>query len=216
MSLSDAIDAVVAETATVSAIRADPVVQQLLNAYKRTGWAKVDSANLTEEIAECASYAGFDTTAFPLRGTGGIKNSRNARLALQAYRDRLMAIQRPLREGISKTNRVLRIGFVYLRQNPLLKGMTVKHSDAVCEVSLREIVESQETLKFLSGEVTEALNAIDHKTKTLDAWFNLHKQYVFMNGKSPYGDQETHDKASQQQASKLGKRRQQTDDADDD
>jgi len=210
MSLADAIDAVVADTDVVAEIRADPVIDNLLKAYKKTPYSRIDSGQTLAELSELSASVAFDAKGFPLNGTRGLKNARDARLELQAARDRLVAMERQFRQGMAQAAKVLRVGMVYIRQSGTFKGMTAKHMDQVAEVALREIVENQETLKLLSIEVREALTSVDGKSKVLDSWFNLHKQYVFMTGTSrgPRGEQETHDQASKQQGSgRLGRRR---------
>jgi hypothetical protein len=117
-----------------------------------------------------------------------------------------MAISQKLRETKLMTHRVMRVGQVYIRQLDAVDG-TGKHMDDLCAVALREIVEHFETLTALIVDTKETLKVVDEKSKTLDAWFVLHKQYVFMTGASrgPYGEQETHDRASKGKS--LGRRR---------
>lgn len=200
ISLSDAIDAAVAHTEVVSSAREDKIVSNLIKAYLKAPWAQFDAEAISEELSELSASVTFDTKAFPLDGTRGIKTARNARIELQAIRDRLVSLDRSLREGLSKTAKVLRVGLVYLRKSDVFKEKTAKHLDAIAEVCLREIVENQETMKLLLDEVKETLSTIDSKAKVLDSWFSLHKQYVFMTGMSrgPRGEQETYDASERQ------------------
>jgi hypothetical protein len=207
MSLSDAIDAVVAETPLVEQLRKEEVIKRLIEAFKQVPWVtNLDPEALTDELTELATSVSFSTKEFPLHGTGGIAKAKTARMQLQSTRERVMAISQKLRETKLMTHRVMRVGQVYIRQLDAVDG-TGKHMDDLCAVALREIVEHFETLTALIVDTKETLKVVDEKSKTLDAWFVLHKQYVFMTGASrgPYGEQETHDRASKGKS--LGRRR---------
>jgi len=204
--LEEALDAVIEHTAIVSEIRSDLVLRRLVKSYQKAGFAKFDEDEIGDELRDLSDRVAFDTSAFPIDAIEGIKAAASARMDLQAARDRLVSLSRKLREGISKSSRVLRVGLVYIRQRDDIKRVpTAKHKDDVANVSLREIVESYESMKLLLDEVKETLSAIDDKSKVLDAWFLLHKQYVFMSGdRGPRGEQDTNDEARRQ----LGKKRQ--------
>lgn len=209
-SLADAIDAVVAETETVALLREDMVIKQLLKSFKNAAFTHVDEPGILDELAAMAEQVTFSSKAFPLDGTAGIEQANKFRTKLQAVRERLVALDQDLRNTQVKTARVFRVGIVYLRQQDGVQGSTAKHTDDLCSVVLREIVELQETVKLLMDQVKETLSLVDGKTRSLDAWFSLHKQYVFMTAnRGPRGEQETHDKASKgTPAGRLGRRRQ--------
>ena len=208
MSLSSAIEAAVTDIPLVAEIRQDMVVKNLIKAYKASTWAWFSEEDISTELVELTTSVAFDSEALPLSGTRGIKDASKARKMLSANRDRLVALNAALRKGISKTSKVLRVGRVYIRQRDDLAGMTVKHADSISEVALREIVENLETMKVLLDGVKETMTSVDNKAKMLDAWFNLHKQYVFMtaNGRGPRGDEETY-RASERQSRRIGKRK---------
>jgi hypothetical protein len=202
--LHQAIENIIAETEVVSEIREDPVIKKLIRMYLKAPFAQFDESTIEDELVDLSNRVAFDTQAFPIDALAGVKAAAKARMDLQAARDRLISLSRRLRSGLSKANKVLRVGQVYIRQGESLKKVsTAKHKDDIAYVALREIAESYESMKLLLDEVKETLSGIDDKSKVLDAWFLLHKQYVFMAGKrGPYGEQETHEEASS-----LGRRR---------
>jgi hypothetical protein len=71
MSLSDAIDAVVAETPLVEQLRKEEVIKRLIEAFKQVPWVtNLDPEALTDELTELATSVSFSTKEFPLHGTG--------------------------------------------------------------------------------------------------------------------------------------------------
>lgn len=189
--LQDALGEMLDSTALVVTLRDDAVIKKLISAFKGANFAKFDPDALLEELSEIANSAAFDIDGFPLDGTDGIEAAAAHRFKLQALRDRLVALHKKLREANSKISRTYRLATVHLRQHELMKGMTVKAQDDVAYACLREIADIQENMKLVFESAKDALTSIDDKTRTLDAWYSLHKQYVFMTAnRGPKGDEE--------------------------
>ena len=204
--LTDASEAVLEATTSVASLRQDVVIKRLLVAFQAANFAKFDSEALLEELTSIANDAAFDSEGFPLESTDGISASVRHRFKLQAHRDRLVSINKKLRESMSKVTRTHRLAVVYLRQNEGIKSLTVKSQDDLLFAVLREIVDTQDNMKLVMDSVKESMTSIDDKTRTLDAWFALHKQYVFMTanrGPKSDGDEE---ETTSRTPKRLGKR----------
>ena len=178
--LTTATEEVIDATSIVVLLRKDLVVKRLIVAFQAANFAKFDPEALLEELNDIANDAAFDGEGFPIDSTQGISNAAKHRFKLQALRDRLISINKKLREATSKVGRTYRLTLVYLRQNEVVKTLTMKAQDDVVFAVLREIADVQDSMKLVMDSVKEALSSIDDKTRTLDAWFALHKQYVFM------------------------------------
>lgn len=190
MSLNGAIDALVDDISAVSAIRENEVLKKLIEAFNAAPWTQIDAEAIIEELTEMSANVAFDTKAFPLEGTKGLIKAKRSRLELQSVRDRLTAMSRDLRQTLVKTAKVIRAGTVYIRALDVAQSRTAKQLDDLCAVALREIVDYYETTKGLVQEVREVTTLIDTKTKTLDSWFSLHKQYVFLTGARDFDDKQ--------------------------
>ena len=189
--LAAAVEDVIDATTIVVAVREDAVIKRLIVAFKSANFAKFDSEALLEELNDVANDAAFDGEGFPLDSTDSIVRAAKHRFKLQASRDRLISINKKLRESISKVGRTYRLTLVHLRQNEAIKSLTVKAQDDVVFAILREIADVQESMKLVVDSVKESLSSIDDKTRTLDAWFALHKQYIFMTAnRGPKDDPE--------------------------
>lgn len=203
--LTAATEEVIDATTLVTAIREDVIIKRLISAFMGANFAKFDSEALLNELTDIANNAAFDGEGFPLEGTDGIKAAAKHRFKLQALRDRLISMNKKLREATSKVGRTYRLTLVYVRQNEALKSMTVKAQDDVVFAILREIADVQDNMKLVMDSVKDTLSSVDDKTRTLDAWFSLHKQYVFMTanrGPKDDGDEEAHTQTPR----RLGKR----------
>lgn len=194
MSLADAVEAVIDAATLVTTLREDVVVKRLITAFQATNFAKFDPEELLSELTDIANDAAFDSNGFPLDSSEGIAEAAQHRFKLQALRDRLIALNQRLRESMSKASRTYRLAMVYLRQHETVRALTIKAQDDVVFAALREIADAQENMKLVMDSVKDTLSSVDDKTRTLDAWFSLHKQYVFMTanrGPKGDGDEET-------------------------
>lgn len=212
--LDKALDSMVSHIESVNAAREDLDVQMLIKAFEGAAFANFDEDDIGSELADIASNVAFDSRAFALSGTGGIKQANKSRSDIQAARDRLVTMMQDLRKAKSKTAKVLRTATVFLREKDLISGSTAKQADDFCAVTLREIAYRHETIESLISQVKDTLVLIDSKSRSLDSWFTLHKQYVFITGnRGPRGEQETFDRASQGRG--LGKHRDSSGEEDD-
>lgn len=180
--LEEAFEAMSQASPLVADLRQDLVVARMLSAFQASALSKLNYNAIQQEISTIAAGAAFGTEAFPLEGTSGIDTAWDARLRLQSARDSLLAFSRSLRRAVLKTNRLLRTTRVYMRQLDLTSTIAAKAFDEVVLISLREIASVNEEAKALLEDVNEALEAVNEKTRTLDSWFALHKQYVFLTG----------------------------------
>ena len=202
--LKAATEEVIEATTVVAVLREDAIIKRLIVAFQAANFAKFDPDALLTELNDIANNAAFDGEGFPLESTEGIKNAAKHRFKLQALRDRLISINKRLREAMAKVGRTYRLTVVHLRQHENIKSLTVKAQDDVVFAVLREIADVQDDMKLVMDSVKESLSSIDDKTRTLDAWFALHKQYVFMTanrGPKDDGNEET-----QANPRRLGKR----------
>ena len=192
--LTAASEEVIEATTVVVALREDGVIKRLITAFQAANFAKFDPESLLEELNDVANDAAFDGEGFPLDSSEGIADAAKHRFKLQALRDRLIGINKKLREAMAKVGRTYRLTMVHLRQHEVIKTLTVKAQDDVVFAVLREIADVQDDMKLVMESVKESLSSIDDKTRTLDAWFALHKQYIFMTanrGPKADGDEET-------------------------
>jgi 1-aminocyclopropane-1-carboxylate deaminase/D-cysteine desulfhydrase-like pyridoxal-dependent ACC family enzyme len=180
--LDDALESMARASSLAMDIRQDLVIERMLTAFQATALGKLNYTAIQQEVSTIAADAAFDTEAFPLAGTAGIDAAWAARLRLQAARDNLLAFSRSLRKAAFKTNRLLRTARVYIRQLDVASSLAAKALEEITIVSLREIASVHEEAKVLCEDVNEALEAVNDKTRTLDSWFALHKQYIFLSG----------------------------------
>ena len=180
--LEEALESMSRATTLAADLRQDLVIERMLAAFQATALGKLNYNAIQQEITAIVSNATFDTEAFPLAGTAGIDAAWKARLRLQSARDNLLDFSRSLRKAVFKTNRLLRTARVYMRQLELVSALAAKALEEITLVSLREIASVYEEAKSLLEDVNEALEAVNDKTRTLDSWFALHKQYVFLTG----------------------------------
>ena len=196
-SLANVIDATVAHMPLALSIRSDMVVESLLRSYKKVR-TNMDVEAILSELSDIAVKVSLDGTAFPLDTTAGLAQARDSRFGLQSLRDRVTTISGSAKKQLSRYRKVYRVGYLYVRQKPEVTALTAKLADSICEVSLREIVEDIDDMKEVISSAKETLSSLDAKSSTVDSWFALHKQYVFMLGKSrgPRGEEETYNNAS--------------------
>ncbi len=191
--VAKAAEEVVEATSVVQDLRGEVVINKLIAAFQLAKFAKFDPEALLEELTDIANDAAFDSEGFELDSTDGIADAVKHRFKLQALRDRLVKINQRLRESMSKIGRTYRLALVYLRQHDMVRSLTVKAQDEIAFAALREIADAQDNMKLVMDSVRDTLQSIDDKTRTLDAWFSLHKQYVFLalnRGPRSDGDEE--------------------------
>lgn len=176
-------------TKIVVQLRELVLINQLLKAFKSSKRFQIDEGALLEELETIASTANVKSLRLP--GTDGLKEAAVLRFAVQGARDRVVAMNQELRSVLLAANRSYRTGLVFLRQQPELAGMTAKASEDVVMLVLAEISEFVQLVERLLVETKETLTNLDDRSKTIDAWFSLHKQYVFMSlNRGPNGDKE--------------------------
>lgn len=173
----------------VEKYRDDVTVQALITSFKRRKRYAFDPEVLFTELRQIEIDTGFG--AFTLEGTSGIEEANEARTKVRGARSRVVTMSQWLRDVHLGASRVLRVGSVWLRTQEDMRALPAKLSDDVVILTLREIYEVVESTKVIQEQVKEALVSIDDKSRSLDAWFNLHKQYIFLNyGKKNDGDSE--------------------------
>lgn len=177
-------------TSIVMDLRRDLLIQALLKSFKDTKRFNVDENAIVEEIQDILNNG--VVKSFRLSGTQGIEEANDRRAAIQGARTRVVTLNQELRAIRVAAKRSLRVGTVYIRQQPAMKGLQAKATDDVASLVLAEISESLETVERLLAETAEALSHLDEGTRYVDSWFALHKQYTFMTGMrgAPRGDEE--------------------------
>lgn len=176
-------------TGVVVELRSTVLIQQLLKAFRSSERFQLDEVALLEELQDISKTATVKSLRLP--GTDGLKEAATMRFAVQGARDRVVAMNQELRSVLLAANRTYRTGLVYLRQLPQLSGMTVKATDDVAALVLAEVSECVSIVERLLVETRETLTNLDDRTKVIDSWFSLHKQYVFLSlNRGPYGDKE--------------------------
>lgn len=191
-------------TGIVMDLRGQVLVQQLLKAFKTAKRFQIDEDALLEELQDIANTGLVKSLRLP--GTDGLKEAAQLRFAVQGARDRVVAMNQELRSVLLAATRTYRTGLVFLRQQPQMVGMTAKATDDIVMLALVEVSECVSTVERLLVETKETLANLDDRSKVIDAWFSLHKQYVFMSlNRGPSADED--DKEPEQSARKLGRQR---------
>lgn len=191
-------------TGIVMDLRGQVLVQQLLKAFKTAKRFQIDEDALLEELQDIANTGLVKSLRLP--GTDGLKEAAQLRFAVQGARDRVVAMNQELRSVLLAATRTYRTGLVFLRQQPQMVGMTAKATDDIVMLALVEVSECVSTVERLLVETKETLANLDDRSKVIDSWFSLHKQYVFMSlNRGPSADED--DKEPEQSARKLGRQR---------
>lgn len=191
-------------TGIVMDLRCQVLVQQLLKAFKTAKRFQIDEDALIEELQDIANTGLVKSLRLP--GTDGLKEAAQLRFAVQGARDRVVAMNQELRSVLLAATRTYRTGLVFLRQQPQMVGMTAKATDDIVMLALVEVSECVSTVERLLVETKETLANLDDRSKVIDSWFSLHKQYVFMSlNRGPSADED--DKEPEQSARKLGRQR---------
>jgi len=191
-------------TGIVMDLRGQVLVQQLLKAFKTAKRFQIDEDALLEELQDIANTGLVKSLRLP--GTDGLKEAAQLRFAVQGARDRVVAMNQELRSVLLAATRTYRTGLVFLRQQPQMVGMTAKATDDIVMLALVEVSECVSTVERLLVETKETLANLYDRSKVIDSWFSLHKQYVFMSlNRGPSADED--DKEPEQSARKLGRQR---------
>lgn len=201
--LEAALESLAQGTEIVERLRNDPVIFMVLKSFKRTRVFQVAVEQLSAEIEELDSMSDFG--AFAMDGVDGITEAAEKREVVRRSRSRLIAINRSLRDVHFRAMRIYRMCVVNLRQNEALSGLTVKHTDDLVSVVLREITATLDDVKRLFDDTKEALTNLDDKSRSIDSWFHLHKEYVFLTyNRGPHAREPEEEPSSPR---KLGSRR---------
>jgi hypothetical protein len=161
----------------VTGIRSDLLIQQLLKSATK-GPFDIGYETLCDEIESITQNIPSD--AIPLEGTDGLDIANDRRASIQGSRDRLLKINQNLRKVKLNVDRAFRTAKVYLRQKEELNTLSQKENEEVVATALEELSDLQAQVKVLMDATRESLSAMDDKTRGLESWFVLHKQYVFM------------------------------------
>jgi len=189
-------------TSVIVELRSQVLVQQLLKAFKASKRFQIDEDALLEELQDISNTGMVKSLRLP--GTDGLKEAAELRFAVQGARDRVVAMNQELRSVLLAATRTYRVGLVFLRQQPQLTGMTAKAIDDVGMLTLAEVSECVQNIERLLVETKETLANLDDRSRVIDAWFSLHKQYVFMSlNRGPSADKDD----EEQPIRKLGRPR---------
>ena len=172
------------ESSTViSAIRRDIVVSKICAAFKKTTAANLDVEELFDEINSMREDIVYSREGMDLDGPQGITENLEFRSEVNAVRDRLNALAEKLALYEYKTKKVYDTTVSHIITDEdtmlLLKPLTVKQKEAVLYTALEEITSAIADIDFIKGRVHATLTECNDKTKSLDAWVNLHKQYMY-------------------------------------
>lgn len=171
--------------------RETPVIRQFIKTFKESKGLKLDGQALRDEIRSILASIRF--TPFALQGKSGIDEANEARFAIRAGRDRVIAMNGALRDVLFELNKRYKLGRVWLRLNePEIAKLSIKEADEVMSLVLSEIHERLEEVKGLLVETKEAVDEFNDKVKLVDAWTYLHKEYTFHNSnrRIPHDDEE--------------------------
>jgi hypothetical protein len=184
--LEQALEALANGTEVVERLRNDTEIFMVLKSFRKRPIFKVDEEALAAEIAILDDKTNFG--AFILGSPSGLKEAGEMRAEVRASRSRLVAISRALRDVHFKASRVYKFCASALRQKDGVSSLTAKNSEEVIGIILREITGTLDTVKRLSEDIKEALTNLDEKSKGIDAWLHLHKEYVFLTlNQGPHG-----------------------------
>lgn len=176
--LSEARGALMTNTSAVMQLRNSVLIQQLLKSFKQSKKYQLDEEALLDELADVNTTSTVKN--FNLDGTAGLSQAAERRFAVQGARDRVVAINQNLRSVLLGANRIYRTGLVYIRSQPEVQGLTAKATEDLASIALDEITEVISSVDRLMSETKEVLTNLDDRSRVVDAWFALHKQYVFM------------------------------------
>ena len=126
------------------------------------------------------------------------------RIEIQGVRDRLVNVNGQLRGVLMRALRIDRQARVYLRQKQEVMDLTAKAAEDLLAVVLEDVSSVVEHVKLLMDMGKEALTNIDERTRLLDSWFTLHKQYAFLTlSKNPgQNDKDPQDEAYRRRPSR--------------
>lgn len=178
----------------VTSLRESVLINQLLKSFKASKRYQLDEEAVLEELREIV--ASSVVKSLKLEGTSGIQAANERRAAVQGGRDRVVAMNQELRTVLLSAQRVYRTGLVYVRSQPELDSLTAKATEDVALLVLSEVSEVVSTVERLLVETKEVLTNLDDRSRVIDSWFSLHKQYVFMTLNRGPGANEEKDSGS--------------------
>lgn len=183
------------DTEAISEIRDDIVVSKLLKAYKKSRSAKLDTEGIFEEVEDMMDTIQFTPNSLNLDGAQGLKESKDLRIRIISVRDRLMSIGNKLALSEAMATRVFNKTTSYILTSDVgetlrKQKLSVRQADAVVHAALEEVTHIMDDVSFLKGRVSSALTECNEKTRALDSWVNIHKQYMFFNNRGPDDNQD--------------------------
>ncbi len=175
-------------TQSVTGLRADPLVRQLLKAFKRSASFNIDVDRLSETITMMDRESDFGI--FELDGDSGLVAANEARVKIRNARSTVIGINKDLRKVLVSAKRIRRVAAGWLREQEFVKSLTAKATEEALDLILTEVTDTLENVDRLMAEVKDTISGLESKQSSIDAWFNLHKQYVFLNySRGHHGDE---------------------------
>lgn len=179
-----------------NALRENVLIKSVLDTVRSGKRYTFDAEDLSNEVGAIGMQTDFDA-ALELGSTEEEEKANRIRFELRSARSRLIAMNRGLRRLLLHLNRAHRICATHIKSDGMLAEVkaTAKVADDIVTIALREITDKVEEVELLLTEVREAIGDLDDKNGTIDAWFFMHKQHVFLTlNRRPAGDEENQER----------------------
>lgn len=160
----------------VRTIRTDPNIAAMLANFVKRSNLHIDLRKTLDSMRALKSVASMPV--FEIEGTDALASAAEWRI--QARNDRAFCIGqlRDLRELNARVKRMMRVMRPYLRE--LLDDVSIKAADEIISVALDPIFTTLETYQEAIDAIKDTMTVIDDTADTISAWFNVHKQHVFL------------------------------------
>lgn len=170
----------------VDELRADPVVKAVLKSFKKNAQFSVNFDAIHAELREITKTSkSFAPGKIQLNDLTSLKHAAKMRVFTQAQRDRVTEICNEMRSLHAKSHDVWMATTAYIRQSEVLSKFYASAVDPIIYAALREVAVFVDRAESMIDEAMAVIYNLDARTRTIDDWVNINKQYVYMSGMQP-------------------------------
>jgi hypothetical protein len=184
-------------------LRQDAVLVQLRRMTKKHPVFQTDFDAVQSELTviNMRSNKLFREKTLALGSRSSLELIAQARLRIQAERDRCVEILNEMRTVNTLSDELYTTGSSYIRQQPMMKGFTADATSNIIDVALRELTSCWNNSELIIAQGQEVTRNLDAKTRALDTWLGIYREYVFVSGSQAGSQDGSRDKFTKRRLS---------------
>ncbi len=161
-------------------------VRELLKLAKSNPAFNVDFDDTAAELSQLSAVASKLMSKGDMSvSLGGAKTIARVRLKVQASRDRATQILNDMRTVHSVSKEFARAGSVWLRQRKSVRAYAQATQNEIIAETLSMITTASERSAVTIDIATTVIFNLDAKTRALDTWLSIWKEYRYTSGTQP-------------------------------